>query len=156
PPIAAPAQSAGWLAYLDLRKYPAYLLVVAGYTAQTFAMGGFSSWVSSFFHEVHQMDLERADFYFGVALAITGLLATLIGGFLATRWQQRTGTGYVWVLALSGILSAPFAFGTFATVSTALSWVMIIITMFLLFLSTGPVNTLILETVPVNMRATSM
>jgi MFS family permease len=102
------------------------------------------------------MPLEKADLYFGTSLAVTGLLATLGGGFLATRWQQRTGTGYAWVLGLSAAAAAPFAFGTFATESMALSWLLVIITMFLLFLSTGPVNTLIIETVPAHMRASSM
>src|SRR5581483_10869549 len=36
------------------------------------------------------------------------------------------------------------------------SKVLLVLTMFMLFLSTGPVNTLILETVPVRMRASSM
>jgi hypothetical protein len=156
--VAAEAHRAagGWRAYLELRKYPTYLLVVAGYTAQTFAMGAFSTWGPTFFHEAHQMPLESADFFFGAALAGTGLIATLAGGFAATRWQQRTGHGYAWTLGLSAVLAAPLAFATFAVDDTFVSKLLLIATMLMLFLSTGPVNTLIIETVPVTMRATSM
>lgn len=154
--IPAGASPVGWRAYAELLRLPRFLLVVAGYTAQTFAMGGFSIWGPTFLHEVHQMELDRADFFFGASLAGTGLVATLAGGFAATRWQQRTGNGYAWVLALSSVAAAPFAFGAFATTNVVHSKILLIATMLMLFLSVGPVNTLILETVPVSMRACSM
>lgn len=155
-PIENPGAAPGWRAFFELRKFPTYVLVVLGYTAQTFAMGGFSSWAPTFFHEAHQMPLEKADFFFGASLAATGLLATLGGGFAATRWQQRTGTGYAWVLAVSAVCAAPFAYGAFAVADATTSKILMVGAMFMLFLSTGPVNTLIIETVPVRMRATSM
>ena len=153
---ATPAGPPGWHAYLDLFKFPAYLLVVAGYVAQTFAMGGFSLWAPTFLYRVHHMALDRAGFFFSASLAATGLVATLAGGFWATRWQRRTGTGYAWLLALSASLAAPTAFAAFILPDLGQAKVALVATMFLLFFSTGPVNTLILETVPVAMRATAM
>ena len=102
------------------------------------------------------MPLDRASFFFGASLAASGLVATLAGGFTATRWQRRTGTGYAWVLALSAAAAAPVAFAAFSLSSLAAAKVALVLTMFLLFLSTGPVNTLILETVPAGMRASAM
>ena len=90
------------------------LLVVAGYVAQTFAMGGFSFWAPSFLYRVHHMALDQAGFFFSASLAATGLVATLLGVFWATRWQRKTGTGYAWVLALSAVLAAPLAFAAFS------------------------------------------
>lgn len=148
--------SAGWHSYLTLLKIPRYLLVVAGYVAQTFAMGGFSLWAPSFLFRVHHMALDKAAFFFSASLAATGLVATLAGGFCATRWQRKTGTGYAWVLALSALLAAPVAFAAFTLPDLGQAKVALVATMFLLFLSTGPVNTLILETVPVAMRASAM
>ena len=150
------AAPAGWRSYLLLLKIPRYLLVVAGYVAQTFAMGGFSLWAPSFLFRVHHMALDQAAFFFSASLAATGLVATLAGGFYATRWQRRTGTGYAWVLALSALLAAPVAFAAFTLPDLGQAKVALVATMFLLFLSTGPVNTLILETVPVAMRASAM
>ncbi|MDB6092519.1 MAG: transporter [Verrucomicrobia bacterium] len=149
-------ERAGWKGYLRLFGFPSYLLVVAGYMAQTFAMGGFSLWAPTFLYRVHHMALDRAGFFFSASLAATGLIATLAGGFLATKWQKKTGTGYAWVLALSALLAAPTAFAAFTLADIGQAKIALVLTMFLLFLSTGPVNTLILETVPVSMRATAM
>jgi MFS family permease len=152
----APASPVGWRSYLTLFKSRDYLLVVAGYVAQTFAMGGFSLWAPSFLYRVHHMALDRAGFFFSASLAATGLVATLAGGFWATRWQRRTGTGYAWVLTLSAMLAAPVAFAAFTLPDLGQAKVALVATMFLLFLSTGPVNTLILETVQVALRASAM
>ena len=151
-----PSGMSAWRTYATLGKFPAYLLVVAGYIAQTFAMGGFSFWAPSFLYRVHHMALDTAAFFFSASLAATGLVATLAGGFLATRWQRKTGTGYSWVLALSALLAAPMAYLAFTLPDVGQAKIALVATMFLLFLSTGPVNTLIIETVPVSMRATSM
>jgi predicted MFS family arabinose efflux permease len=153
---AAKAPGAGWSGYLALLKFPRYLLVVAGYTAQTFAMGGFSLWAPTFLYRVHHMALDRAGFFFSASLAATGLLASLGGGLLATHWQRRTGNGYAWILALSSLAAAPAAFLAFSVADLAWAKIALIVTMFLLFMTTGPVNTLILETVPATLRATSM
>jgi len=150
------ADAPGWRGYLDLFKHPRYLLVVAGYVAQTFAMGGFSFWAPSFLVRAHHMELSAATGFFGQALVLTGLVATLAGGYWATVWQRRTGTGYAWVLALSAIGAVPAAFLSFTLADPAMAKLALAASMFLLFLSTGPVNTLILETVPVAMRASAV
>ena len=154
-PVAHGVQ-AGWGVYRELLGFRSYLLVVAGYAAQTFAMGAFALWAPTFLCEVHHMELDAANFFFSASLAATGLVATLAGGFTATAWQKRTGTGYAWTLALSALAAAPLALAAFGTADLGLSKTFLLLTMFMLFLSTGPVNTLILETVPVRMRASSM
>ncbi|MEO5958666.1 MAG: MFS transporter [Opitutaceae bacterium] len=146
----------GWKAYLELFKFPSYLLVLGGYVAQSFAMGGFAFWAPTFLVREHKMDLASATGFFGQALVGTGLLATLGGGYLATVWQRRTGTGYAWVLALSAIFAVPAAFAAFSLANPLHAKVALAASMFLLFLCTGPLNTLILETVPVRMRATAV
>ena len=78
------------------------------------------------------------------------------GGYLATAWQRRTGVGYAWVLALCGISAVPSAFAAFALNDLAQAKVALAASMFFLFICTGPLNTLILETVPVRMRATAV
>ena len=155
-PSSVSAGRPGWRVYRELWTFRRYVLVVAGYTAQTFAMGGFQIWAPTFLVEVHRMKLDAASFFFGASLAASGLVATLAGGFAATRWQRRTGTGYAWVLALSAAAAAPMAFAAFSLASPTAARIALVLTMFLLFLSTGPVNTLILEAVPPPMRASAM
>lgn len=146
----------GWRAYLGLFRFKRYVLVIAGYVAQAFAMGGFQFWAPSFLNRIHHMDLEAADHYFGLSLVVTGLVATLAGGYAATLWQRRTGTGYAWVLAGSAVLAVPVSFAVFTLPSLAMAKVALTAAMFLLFVCTGPLNTLILETVPVRMRASAV
>lgn len=153
--VAAEAKP-GWSAYLGLFKFRQYRLVIAGYVAQTFAMGGFALWAPTFLHRVHHMKNADAGDFFGKALVISGLIATLGGGFVATAWQRRTGRGYAGMLALSSLLTAPAAYIAFSATDTLTSKIALAASMFFIFLSTGPVNTLILETVPVAMRATAM
>lgn len=150
------ATAGGWRRYLQLLKFPRYNLVIVGYIAQAFAMGGFSLWAPTFLFRVHHMNLEAAGRFFSEALAATGLVATLAGGFLATQWEKRTRTGYAWVLALSSLAAAPVAFAAFTLPDLDLAKAALVLAMFLLFLPTGPLNTLILETVPVTMRASAV
>ncbi|MEO7599638.1 MAG: MFS transporter [Opitutus sp.] len=150
------AAKSGWRTYLTLLKFPEYRLVVAGYAAQTFAMGGFALWAPTFLHRVHHMEFAAAGQFFGGSLVVTGLLATLVGGFAGSAWRKRSPAGYAWILGLSGVVAVPMAFAAFLLPDPGLSRAALVGSMFFLFLPTGPVNTLILETVPVAQRAAAM
>lgn len=142
--------------YCGLGKFRSYVLLILGYIAQTFAMGGFAFWAPTFLVRIHHMELAAAGAFFGQALVVMGLIATLGGGYLATAWQRRTGTGYAWVLALSAVFAVPAAFAAFTLADLALAKIALAASMFLLFVCTGPLNTLVLETVPVRMRSTAV
>ena len=141
---------------LNLLRIPEYLLVVLGYTAYTFALGAFAVWGPTFLHRAHGVAVEQAATFFGAVLVVAGLAGTLLGGFAATAWQKRNRAGYAWTLGLSVLAAVPLAFGAFLATSTFWSMAFLAAAMFFLFLSTGPVNTLILETAPVNLRASAM
>jgi predicted MFS family arabinose efflux permease len=141
---------------LNLFCIPKYLLVVLGYTAYTFALGAFGYWGPTFLHRAHGMALDKAAEFFGMVLVVAGLVGTMIGGFAATAWQKRNRAGYAWTLGLSVLVAVPLAFGAVVVGSTFWSMSFLAGAMFFLFLSTGPVNTLILETAPVNLRASAM
>ncbi len=143
-------------AYAELRRFPAYLRVVAGYAAQTFALGAFAFWGPTFLHRVHGMPLEGADRFFGLALVVTGLGATLLGGWLGSAWQRRSPAGYAALLAWSALAAFPAVAAAFLLLDPGQAKIALVAAMFLIFLGTGPVNTLILETVPVGMRASAM
>jgi MFS family permease len=155
-PVPETSHATGWRMYFELFTFPSYVLVIAGYVAQTFALGGFAFWAPSFLVRAHHMELAAAGGFFGQALVVMGLLATLGGGYVATAWQRRTGRGYAWMLAISALGAVPAAFATFALRDLALAKTAMAASMFFLFLCTGPLNTLILETVPVRMRASAV
>ncbi len=135
---------------------PDYLLVVLGYTAYTFALSAFGYWGPSFLLRVHHVPLQNAGAFFGAVLFVAGLVGTLIGGFAATAWQKRNPSGYAWTLGLSTLLAVPLAFAALMVAGKLWSMIFLAAAIFLLFLPTGPVNTLILETVPINLRASAM
>jgi MFS family permease len=139
-----------------LLRIPDYLFVVLGYTAYTFALGAFALWGPAFFSRVHQVPVEKAATFFGVVLVVAGLIGTLLGGMIATKWQKRSRGGYALTLGLSVLAAVPVATLAFVLNDKTASMLCLASAMFLLFLPTGPVNTLILETVPVNLRASAM
>lgn len=152
----APPASSGVRNYLQLFKIRPYILVVLGYVAQTFALGAFGVWGPTFLYRVHGLSLESAAKFFGAALAGTGLIATFVGGFAATAWHKRNPAAYGWVLGLSVLVAVPCCFAAFLLPNVQSAEIMLAISMFFLFLPTGPTNTLILETVPTTMRASAM
>jgi MFS family permease len=141
---------------LSLVRIPDYLLVVLGYTAYTFALGAFGNWGPTFLHRAHGVAVENAGQFFGAVLVVAGLVGTLVGGFAATSWQKHNRAGYAWTLGLSVLIAIPLVFGAFLIASTFWSMACLAGAMFFLFLSTGPVNTLILESAPVNLQASAM
>ena len=142
--------------FLKLFRNLNYMLVIWGYVAYTFAIGAFAFWGPTFLEKVHQISNADANRFFGSVLVVAGLVGTLLGGFAATAWQKRHPAGYAWMLAGSVLLAVPLALGAFLASSPVVAMSFLAAAMFAMFLSTGPVNTLILETVPVNLRASAM
>ena len=141
---------------LGLLRNGRYNLLVWGYTAQTFAIGAFGLWGPAFLERVHGFPAGRAATVFGAMLAGTGLVATLIGGLIGTRLRRRTEQGYVWLMAMSMVAALPVCGFALLTGSAEFSLVGLGLSMFLLFLPTGPITSEMFEIVPVELRATSV
>src|SRR5688572_30027179 len=90
----------------QLFRIPLYRGTVIGYTAQTFALGGFAAWAPKYLYRVIGLDLKTADYWFGLVLVVTGLLATFVGGQLGDRWPgQDRARANLRVCAISTALS---------------------------------------------------
>ncbi len=146
----------GWREVLGLFRLGTYNLLLVGYTAYTFALGGFGVWAPQFLVRLHGLANDRATLFFGGTLVACGLVSTLVGGALGTAWQRRTPAGYANVLALSALLGTPLAAAAFLVQGAFAAQACLAGAMLALFLLTGPINTLILETVPVTLRASAM
>jgi MFS family permease len=152
----APAAKPRWRDVLQILRLPAYHLVIWGYVAYTFALGAFGFWGPTYLVRVHHVANDRAAAFFGAVTAVAGLVGTFAGGFAATAWHRRNRAAYSLTLGLSTLAAVPVAVLAFTTASVTASMACLATAMFLLFLSTGPVNTLIIESVPVNLRASAM
>ena len=133
-----------------------YNLLVWGYAAQTFSIGAFGVWGPTFLHRIHDLPLGESSTIFGAMLAGAGLVATLLGGFLANLLRKRTPAGYVWIMALSLVAATPLCFFALMVGNATLSLFGLGASMFFLFLPTGPIASEIFEIVPVHLRASAM
>ena len=140
----------------NLLRLGDYNLVVWGYVAYTFAMGAFGFWGPSYLIRVYGMTQAEAGNYFAAVTAISGLVSTFAGGFAATAWRKRNPAAYALTLGFSTLAAVPCAAWAFLGGSRTSLMVGLGAAIFLLFLGTGPVNTLIVETVPINLRASAM
>jgi MFS transporter, Spinster family, sphingosine-1-phosphate transporter len=142
--------------FFKLFKDVDYQLVVWGYVANTFALGAFAFWAPTFLEKIHGMTNESADTFFGKVIVVAGFGGTMLGGFLATAWHKRTPAGYALLLAVSVFLAVPASYVALQASGLNAAMAFLAVAIFLIFLGTGPVNTLIIETVPVNLRASAM
>jgi MFS family permease len=133
-----------------------YHLLVWGYTAQTFAIGAFGVWGVVFLERVHGMAPGSASTIFGLILAGAGLAATLIGGLVATRLRRSTPAGYAWVMAFALLAALPVCCFALTTGGTTAALAGLGVSMFFLFLPTGPITSQLLEIVPVHLRASGV
>lgn len=157
---AAPEGPRGTLAelaeYLRLSTCPAYAWAVAGYAAYTFALGALAFWTPAFLQRVHGLSATAATIGFGASLAVTGVLGTLLGGWLADRLRPRLARADMWVCAASMWLACPLVAVVILADAPGLYLPAIAAAQILLFLSTGPVNTAIVEAVAPGVRARAM
>jgi MFS family permease len=133
-----------------------YGLVVWGYVAYTFAMGAFAFWGPTYLMRVFGMQQQAAGMFFGAVTAVAGVVSTFAGGFAATAWRKRNPAAYSLTLGLSTLAAVPCAAYAFLGGTQNALMYGLGATIFLLFLGTGPVNTLIVETVPPTLRASAM
>ncbi len=133
-----------------------YVLTLLGLTALTFAIGAFAAWGPTFLNRVYGLELGFADMFFGGALVVGGLLGTLIGGFTATAWQRKTPAGYALMLTLAASLTVLFGALAFLDIGATASMACLGAAIFLSFLPTGPVVTLLIESVPAMLRCSAL
>ena len=90
--LAAPSPSTSSL----LKRAP-YMLVVLGYAAYTFALGGLAVWMPNFLERVHNIPAVQATTSFGAIVVVTGFLGTFAGGWLGDYWQKSSRQAYLWM-----------------------------------------------------------
>ena len=146
----------GLSGFAELFRIEDYVLVLIGLTAYTFGLGAFAAWGPTFLNRVHGLELAFADQFFGGMLVVAGLLGTLIGGFAASAWHKKSRSGYAYLLTVSALLTVLAATAAFWSTNTQVSMACLGAAMFAAFLPTGPINTLLIETVPVSLRARAM
>jgi len=153
---AAVAPTSVFAAYRDLLRNRAYLLTVAGYAAYTFAVGGMAFWMPSFLARVRGLPPAQATIQFGAIVVVTGFVGTFAGGWLGDRLLRRSAQAYLWLSGLTALLAAPLAWVVFTDPRPAVYLPAVVVAELLIFASTGPINSVIVNVVRPGERATAV
>jgi MFS transporter, Spinster family, sphingosine-1-phosphate transporter len=154
---APPAGAPGALAvYLGLLRRGAYLLPVLGYAAYTFALGGLGFWMPVFLERVRGVPAQEATTGFGAIVVVTGFLGTLAGGWLGDYCRRRAAQGYLWFAGAVTLAAAPLALCALTTRAPTLYYTAVVLAELLLFMSSGPINAAIANSVSALERASAM
>jgi MFS family permease len=153
--VAPPGRSI-WKIYGDFLKHRPYLLTVLGYAAYTFAVGGLAFWMPAFLERERGIDRAAATIGFGAIVVVTGLVGTFTGGWLGDYWARTSRQAYLRLCALSMFAAVPFAWIALSATSPPVYYGATVIAELLLFMSTGPVNSAIINFAAPHERASAM
>lgn len=150
------ANKSVWRTYLDFLRHRPYLLTVLGYAAYTFAVGGLAFWMPSFLERERGIPRAAATIGFGAIVVVTGFVGTFAGGWLGDHWGKTKRQAYLWLCALSMFAAVPFAWIALTASSPTIYYGAMSVAQLLLFMSTGPVNSAIINFAAPNERASAM
>ena len=141
--------------YSGLLSNPAYWTATLGMAMWTFAVGGISTWLPTFFTRFAGYSVAGAGLTAGEITAIDGLLATIAGGWLAQKWLPRNHRALYLVSAWGALLAIPFAAAVFFGPRP---WLLpgAYLAEFFIFLNIGPLNAAIVNSVSAPIRSTAI
>ncbi len=142
--------------YSRLLKNRPYRLIVLGYAAYTFALGGLAFWAPAFLERIRGMSKADATVQFGAIVVVTGFVGTFAGGWAGDYFLRRSQNAYLSVSAWATLAAAPAALVAFAAREKPVYLTAIVVTELLLFASTGPINSAIVNVVAPTERATAV
>lgn len=133
-----------WSDYLVLLKTPSYVLNTLGMTAMTFAMGGLAFWAPGYFEErgVEPLFGIQPTTAFGGLTALTGLTATLLGGWIGDQLRPRFPGSYFLVSGAALVLAFPMLL-LMIFLPFPYAWIPLVCFVYFLFFNTGPTNTIL-------------
>jgi MFS transporter, Spinster family, sphingosine-1-phosphate transporter len=138
-----------------LLRNPAFWTATLGLAMWTFAVGGISTFLPTFFVRFAAMSVAKAATVAGGLTVVCGLLGTIAGGWLAQRWQRSNHRALYLVSAWGTVLAIPAAALVFFGPSSVFLPAAFVAEFFL-FLGTGPLNAAIVNSVAAPVRATAI
>jgi len=152
---ATPQRKGGWRDYGTILKIPSFRWNTLGMTAMTFALGGLAFWMPRYASEERGAgDLASVNFTFGIIVVVSGLSATILGGWAGDKLRTRFSGAYFLVSAVAMWIGFPLVVAVLF-VPFPLAWVFLFLACFCLFFNTGPINTVIANVTHPSMRASA-
>jgi MFS transporter, Spinster family, sphingosine-1-phosphate transporter len=140
--------------YLTLARNRSYVLNTLGMAMMTFALGGLQFWAPKYL-SLGQGDLplKEVNFLLGMVVVLSGLIGTLLGGWLADRLAPRLPGAYFLVSGVGMLLSAPLILTALLSVQPVIIFGSIGIGLTLAVFNFGPTNTINVNVIPPRIRA---
>jgi MFS family permease len=140
--------------YLVLLKTPSYVLDTLGLAAMTFALGGVGFWMPTYIDQLKSAgSLARINLIFGIIVVVSGLLATLSGGWAGDKLRAKFPGSYFLVCGGSMLIGFPLFLIMLYTPFPA-AWIFLFLSCFCLFFNTGPGNAILANVTHPSIRAT--
>ncbi len=140
-----------------ISRSPRFLWTTVGFTAQTFALGGFAYWAPKYLTRVLGYPNSDANVGFGAVVVLTGLGGTALGGWLLDRGGTSSRSERALKLsALATAAAAPFAFACLLLGSPRGFFLTNAMAQLAIFFTISPISETLLSSVPASTRATAM
>jgi MFS family permease len=150
-----PNRRATWPDYLALLKNRSYVLDTLGLAAMTFAVGGIGFWMPTYIEKTGQAgSLKSINLIFGLIVVVSGLFATLAGGWAGDRLRSRFPGAYFLVCGIGMLVGFPL-FLIMIYVPFPYAWIFLFLSVFCLFFNTGPGNAIMANVTHPSIRATA-
>ncbi len=147
------ANESGWHSVWRILRTRDWLLSTAGYTALTFVLGAFATWVALFLIRDKGMPEATAPITLGIITLLAGALGTFGGGWIADRIARGRNSAYFYLCAASTFLSIGPLFVTVLAHDPRIYLPAIFVTVTLLFVNNAPFHAILLQSVPTSVRA---
>lgn len=138
-----------------LGRNPAFWTATLGMAMWTFAVGGISTFLPTFFVRFGGYSVAAAGLITGGITAVCGLLGTMLGGWIGHKWLRRSHRALYLLSAWSILLAIPACAATiFGPPSLLIPGALI--AELLLFLNNGPLNACIVNSVAAPIRSSAI
>jgi MFS transporter, Spinster family, sphingosine-1-phosphate transporter len=142
--------------YFSLLSNYHYMMATLGYAAITFALGALSFWGIELLVSNKGLSKETANVQLGIYVTLGGVVGTLAGGWLGDQLLRRYRGGYFLLCGVSSVLATTPLVIVLVTMQQKVLFPTVFIAVCLLFLGNGPINAIIVNSVPPDLRSTAI
>jgi MFS transporter, Spinster family, sphingosine-1-phosphate transporter len=145
-----------WGSVRKLFQIPTYIVLVGALVFSFFTLGGTSFWLPSYFADTFRLTLTQAGAISGAVLVGSGLVGTVVGGWLADFAQRRRPEGRLLVAMLGFLIGGPLVLVALFIHSLPLFIGVFVVAAISLNFCTGPLNAVIQDVIKPDLRATAL
>lgn len=144
-----------WETAKYLFAIPSYRYLIIACTISGTGAYGLTAWFPSFFLRTHDLSQTEVGAVMAGVFGLVGAIGAVVGGKIIDQLNQRGFQYGVWLIAISQILSIPFATAAYFADALPLAIGLFLFPAFCSMIYLGPSMALIQTIAPVHMRATA-